>query len=523
MIDCRNSKLDIKTQIMKSRGVEDVDGFLHPSMSNLCDAHEFEFIDKGCSIVKNAIENGKSILIYADVDTDGIMSATIMYRYLGRFSDKVSLTINGTKEHGIREPFSTNADLIIVVDSINDKADKYIELLNQGKEIIVLDHHVPNQEVLDIKSEICLISSAVNYPNKDLSGAGVCWKFCKYLDKTFGTDYADYLIDLAAVGLVGDVCSMKSMENRAICYKAFKGGVKEFALQLILQDKEFNSDSISFSISPFINSAIRLGCNRAILNMFTSDFIEDKRWHYNRLSNLKDQQREIVESFVNSVDETSQKNNSTYIFYNDTFEGFNGLLASNLADKFNKPVLVGKVEDNEFHGSMRCPYNIDFRWLLNHSGLAECNGHEKSAGVSFAMADIDKLIRFLNNSIKEEDKRVVEEADILIDDYQLTDKLVRDIEEIDFVSGEEFKPISVKIEKLKDFVIYWLKDIHLKLGKDGKEFIKWRAKDDVNITEKDSVDIIGTPSFDYFRGKKKIQFIIKDLKHSENNGIAMIF
>lgn len=523
MIDCRNSKLDIKTQIMGSRGVEDIDGFLHPSMSNLCDAHSFEFIDKGCSIVKSAMENDKSILIYADVDTDGIMSATIMYKYLERLVDDIGVTINETKSHGIDDGLKTGADLIVVVDSINDKPDKYLELLNEGKEIIVLDHHIPNQEVLDIKDKICLISSAVNYPNKDLSGAGVCWRFCKYLDEVFGTDYADNLIDLAAVGLIGDVCSMKSIENRAICYKAFKGGVKDFSLQLILQDKEFNSENISFSISPFINSAIRLGHNADILGMFISNLIEDKRWLYNKLSKLKDEQREIVNEFVSNIDESSQKDNSTYIFYNDKYDGFNGLFASNLADKFNKPVFVGKVENNEFHGSMRCPYNIDFRWLLNYSGLAECNGHEKSAGVSFAMADVDKLIRFLNLSIQEEDKRVVEEADILIDDYQLVDKLVDDIEEINYISGEEFKPIAVKIEELRGFQIAWLKDIHLKLLKDNKEFIKWRAKDSVNITEKDSVDIIGTPSFDYFRGKKKIQFIIKDLKHSESIGEAMIF
>ncbi len=40
-----------------------------------------------------------------------------------------------------------------------------------------------------------------DYPNKELSGVGVTYKFCKALDEWFGQDYADEFLDLVAVGM----------------------------------------------------------------------------------------------------------------------------------------------------------------------------------------------------------------------------------------------------------------------------------------------------------------------------------
>ena len=51
---------------------------------------------------------------------------------------------------------------------------------------------------------------------------GVVWKFCKYLDECFETDYADELIDLAACGIVADMMDMTIMENRYIVYQGLQ-------------------------------------------------------------------------------------------------------------------------------------------------------------------------------------------------------------------------------------------------------------------------------------------------------------
>ena len=55
-----------------------------------------------------------------------------------------------------------------------------------------------------------------NYPNKTLSGAGVVYKFCKYFDMKYGYNYADDFLDLAAVGIIGDVMELNDIETRYI-------------------------------------------------------------------------------------------------------------------------------------------------------------------------------------------------------------------------------------------------------------------------------------------------------------------
>ena len=58
-------------------------------------------IAEAADTVLRAIEEEQSILIYADVDMDGVAAGAIMYRYLSNFTDQLYVTINQGKLHGI--------------------------------------------------------------------------------------------------------------------------------------------------------------------------------------------------------------------------------------------------------------------------------------------------------------------------------------------------------------------------------------------------------------------------------------
>jgi len=55
-----------------------------------------------------------------------------------------------------------------------------------------------------------------NYSNKTLSGVGVVYKFCQYIDKFLGQDYANNLLDLVAVGMVSDMMDLRNFETREL-------------------------------------------------------------------------------------------------------------------------------------------------------------------------------------------------------------------------------------------------------------------------------------------------------------------
>ena len=55
-----------------------------------------------------------------------------------------------------------------------------------------------------------------NYPNKTLSGVGIVYKFCQYFDNLLGTDYANNIIDLVALGMIADVMDLRNFETKRI-------------------------------------------------------------------------------------------------------------------------------------------------------------------------------------------------------------------------------------------------------------------------------------------------------------------
>jgi single-stranded-DNA-specific exonuclease len=50
-----------------------------------------------------------------------------------------------------------------------------------------------------------------NYPNKNLSGAGIVYKFCQALDNYINVKFADYFLDLVAVGNASDSMDLREL------------------------------------------------------------------------------------------------------------------------------------------------------------------------------------------------------------------------------------------------------------------------------------------------------------------------
>ena len=224
--DCRGMlESDIFDTIMQQRGIEDVEHFLNPTEKDMLPLKNLVNIRKAYDTLMHHIDNKTNILLLADTDTDGITSGVIMTRYLRSMGVECTTLINEGKAHGLLgqdlDRFN-GADLLIIVDSLDASVEHYAKLKEQGVDIIVLDHHAVNPDV-PYDDYITLVTSQIDYDNPALSGAGVTWKFCKYIDEQELTDYADELVDLCACGILADVSDVSevSMENRYIIKQGF--------------------------------------------------------------------------------------------------------------------------------------------------------------------------------------------------------------------------------------------------------------------------------------------------------------
>ena len=301
--DCRGMYEDeIFDTILEQRGIQNIDDFLNPTEDNLLPLNSLYRIDEAKDRVIKAIENNENIAILFDTDTDGITSGAIMTRYLRHFTNNITTHIDEGKQHGLIgqdiEQFR-NANLLIIVDSLDRDTSQYKKLRDMGVDIIILDHHtIKEDESYD--DYTILVSSQRNYDNPQLSGAGVTWKFCEYLDEIYNTGLADELVDLACCGIVADMMDMTIMENRYIVAKGLEK-IYNPAIKKIVGGFEFNSTAVSFSVAPIVNASNRMGKNKVAMKAFLEDENKQVLAYIKELKKCKEDQNKEVDTLLLDV------------------------------------------------------------------------------------------------------------------------------------------------------------------------------------------------------------------------------
>lgn len=509
---------EIFSKFWRSRGVANPTEFLSPDYYFINPAAEMKNMKNAANVFIDALNNWSKILVYADVDTDGCSSAAIIKHYIDKIGFECSVCINKGKVHGIQKETleGREFDLLIVVDSINDDTKIYEDLLASGKRIIVLDHHIPKQAVLDIAEKINLVSSAVDYINPNLSGAGVCWKFVSYVDELTGNNYADELLDLAATGIVADVCSLgaDSMENRAICNIGFRM-INNVGLKAIVGKESMTSTDIGFSIGPLVNAANRMNENELALELFLTDSPVRAKELIKDLTKLKEKQKKLAQEIVDKLTMSqlnSQLNNKFYYFIvGDDCENLAGLIATRLSASYHRPVMVLHESSDKYAGSMRSEGVEDFSKIINESGYAECVGHENAAGVTIDKNKFSEFISYIKSVLENMTLETRESVDISLDRAQVTPFILQKVQQVNRISGAGFAPVTFLIENVNNYELTKMSNgKHLCIKVPDMKFIKWNFSDWDKVPENGRISFIGTLEESAYGGRKTVNMMIED-------------
>ena len=158
------------------------------------------------ALIQTIAAGGKTLVI-CDCDCDGFTSAALLINYLhdlfpAYVETDLKWWVHESKQHGLEDCMwyilSHDFDLVIVPDAGSNDYECHKQLFLKGIEVVVLDQHLA-----DKLSHFAIVinNQLSDYPNKDLSGVGVVYQFCRYLDKKLKVNYADYYLDLVALGL----------------------------------------------------------------------------------------------------------------------------------------------------------------------------------------------------------------------------------------------------------------------------------------------------------------------------------
>lgn len=524
--DCRQMYEDeVFDVILEQRGITNPEHFFNPTEDDLLPLDSLLRIEDAFRRVDKAIKEDEKISILFDTDLDGTSSGAIITRYLKNFTSNIKTYIDEGKQHGLIgqdiEKFH-DVDLLIIVDSLDKDESQYKKLHESGTDIIILDHHAI-KEIIPYDKYAILVSSQRNYGNPQLSGAGVTWKFCKYMDEQYLTWYADELADLAACGLVGDMMDMTVMENRYIVSKGLSK-IYNPAIKKIVGGFEFNSNAISFSVAPIINASNRIGKNDIAMKAFIEDDNKILLKYMRELKKCKELQNEEVDRIlpkaINSCEK--QKDNKMMVVLIDTDYGISGLLGNKLLERYQRPILILKDCGNTYRGSMRAVGVDDFRKICNESGLAKADGHELASGIEIKKELLNEFTLYIEETLPELKSDSVVDVDIQLDISDITRKMVDLIKSIDKISGANFKPIKVYINNIYDYEIGNMSDYkHLTIKpNDYLLIIKWNYNGSFDEMEdhslvNDELKVVGTVDSGFLGRKFVLKVVCDEIEEVE--------
>ena len=274
-------------EILVTRGIPcmEIPNYLYTTDADITPPEMLSNIVEGARLLLSYIDKNEKALLIVDSDCDGLTSSAVLTNFLYDLfptwtEHNLYFFFHEGKQHGL-EDVPIEADdfkdihLVICPDAGSNDYEKHKYFKSLNKEILIIDHHEAEYESKDaivINNQLC------DYPNKDLSGAGIVWQFCRFINKQLnGTeDIANKQLDLVAVGLIADMMSLKSIETKHLIWKGLKqeynhnpfihGIVEKNNFSLSKPDYiSYNNDFIcspigaAFFIAPFLNAISRSG------------------------------------------------------------------------------------------------------------------------------------------------------------------------------------------------------------------------------------------------------------------------
>ena len=446
----------VLAQLLVQRGIntfQQARSFFRPDLADLHDPFLMKDMDKAVSRLNKALSSGERILVYGDYDVDGTTAVSLVFSFLRRLTYDVDFYIPerydegyGVSYKGIDWAAENGFSLIITLDcgiKANEKVD-YAK--SKGIDMIICDHHLPENElpcataVLDPKREDC------NYPFDDLSGCGVGFKLVQAYSQQYGILFETLipLLDLIVVSIASDLVSVTG-ENRILAHfglKQLNESPREGLLAMIqlsgLEPTHITIDDIVFKIGPRINAAGRMESGRMAVELLTASDVEtafrigaEINEHNNDRKNID---RRITQEALEMVrtDSCLSSRNATIVYNPKWHKGVVGIVASRLVEAFYKPTIVlTQSQGGLVTGSARSVHGFDLYDAIESCSdlLENFGGHLYAAGLTLKEENLpqfcERIEKFISSRIVPQMKTPIVDVDAGLNFSQITPKFLR--------------------------------------------------------------------------------------------------
>ena len=496
-------------------------------------------MQKAVDRINEAIENEERILVYGDYDADGITSTVLLVETLISMGANVSSYIPNRFEEGYgpnKEAFTKIIDsgitLIITVDNGIAGVEE-VDLANElGCDVIVTDHHKIQDTIPNAYAIIHPEHPEGNYPFKKLAGVGVAFKLAHALLEIF----PDFLLDLVAIGTIADMVSITD-ENRIFVKQGLEliNDDPRIGLKMLLElsgiDTKIDEQTVGFYIAPKLNSIGRMDSAKLGLTFLMAEEPVTARALAEQIEQYNIQRKQVTEDIVKDVIskiENSEKKQKNVIMVSGEYhEGVLGIVASNIVEKYQKPVFIMNEKEGVLKGSARSIFDFNIYVAMNKISdlFLAFGGHTLAAGFSFEKSNFEKIEEFLDNEFEEFKQNNDLKANKNID-------IVTSLEDISYQflnSLDALKPYGMDFEKPTVLIENAMVLNKAYFGSE-KQYLRLTIADEVGnldcITFKDSVtfdkvekndiiDLLCNIDKNNFNGRTKLQAHIIDINIKE--------
>ncbi len=412
--------------ILTRRGFTDpaqICGFLNPDAYEPSLPGELPGMADAVARLLHAVEHSERVLVWGDFDVDGQTSTTILVTAFQTVGLDVAyhIPLRESEGHGIHIPtleqLLEGINLVVTCDtgiSANAAVD-YIR--SRGADVIITDHHelpkiLPAGTIAMVNPHFL----PEDHPLATLPGCGVAYKLAQALFAAaqLRRDDSD-LLDLTALGLVADVAELRG-DARYLLQRGLKvlqsnrrlGLAKLYEL-IELNPQVINEADISFQLAPRLNAVGRLADANTSVDLFTTQDQARAAFLAQDMEGLNAQRKLLTSQVLQAALQQIEQNPAwlndpvLVLIHPDWVGGVLGIVASHLVNRFNRPVILLRVNSGGVAaGSARSIPGVNItRAIQTHAGiLLSSGGHPMAAGLSLPAELVPEFRQMLAHTIR---------------------------------------------------------------------------------------------------------------------------
>ena len=544
---------------LASRGVPDADGetYLNPTLKALFpDPSSFMDMDKAATVLLDALERQRPMVVFADYDVDGASSAAQLVRWFRAMGHELPIFVPDRIVDGygpspaiFRRLKDEGAELVVTVDCGAAAHDALACAQDIGLDVVVIDHHLMRGE------EIPHVAALVN-PNRPdcasgqghLAAAGVTFVLLAALNREarrrgLFADRAEpdlrQMLDLAAMGAICDVTQLVGF-NRALAAQGLKvmSAWRNPGLKALLDVAGSQGPAsvfhVGFILGPRINAGGRIGRSDLGARLLSTDDPQEAAALAAELDALnasrKEVEREVTEAAIAHIETESNAPDASMLLVaaDGWHPGVIGIVAGRLREKYRKPVVVVGIDRaaNVGKGSGRSQPGVNLgravQAAFDEGLLLAGGGHAMAAGLSVRPDTIPELRAFLCERLAVESEIAAAEDGLDIDALLTTGGCDRALWQ-DFQRMAPFGPgnpepvfalADVRVERPMA-----LKGGHVRCtltdGSGGRlKAVAWRVEGTETgkrlLMEGGAIHVVGRLKPDDWKGRQGVEFEIED-------------